>query len=400
MLQETKNSLGKNEYKDGAFSAREWSAPTMVNPDEIKARIASFNLEGRRIKRMKMIGFSYFHTRDWIESHAYNALEHLSEEERQRQSNYSNIALDTMFGRCAVIDEPLLIEFEDGDVFEIVTPQQPEFRFSMNCIPWWIGAGTNLPNLDADIFFAPCLGRSIQKVEVLTYAADKDPICDDYFDETHNKRELVSDIVLRLDDGNGISIGPVMMDSCEVAFVDKNRQLLSLPFQELKPALFNWEDMHNDQMTGFEPEGSTIFFGEVGARHVDSPYITLASGDNGAELYITYTDFFLFELSITWLTKELFDEYGEYEFSASQWEAILEEAERIVSYLSFDDLFDDLTGYDSQFISGENVFQGLLNGKGANYWKNMDKYRIQLKDMREWTRRVLTEKDSMRIIGF
>ena len=31
---------------------------------------------------------------------------------------------------------PLLIEFEDGDVFEIDTPQTPEFRIGMNCIPW------------------------------------------------------------------------------------------------------------------------------------------------------------------------------------------------------------------------------------------------------------------------
>ena len=149
MLQAASLNSGKKDFKDFTFSAREWSAPTMVDPDEIRARLESLKLEGRKIMQMKLIGLSYFHVRDWIESHAYDVLDQLDEEERQRQSSYNNIAPDILFGRNAVIDEPLLIEFEDGNIFEIETPQQPEFRFSMNCIPWWIDAGTNLPNLDA-----------------------------------------------------------------------------------------------------------------------------------------------------------------------------------------------------------------------------------------------------------
>ncbi|MBQ3084890.1 MAG: hypothetical protein IJC46_05515, partial [Clostridia bacterium] len=32
---------------------------------------------GRKIKRMRFIGFSYFHTRDWVEEAAYRQVEHL-----------------------------------------------------------------------------------------------------------------------------------------------------------------------------------------------------------------------------------------------------------------------------------------------------------------------------------
>lgn len=400
MLQTTFSSFGKNEFKENTFSAQEWFAPTMVDPDEIKTRLESLKLVGRKIKQMKLIGLSYFHVRDWIERHAYDVLDQLDEEERRKQSNYNNIAPDVIFGRNAKIDEPLLIEFEDGDVFEIETPQQTEFRFSMNCIPWWIDAGTNLPNLDANIFFSPCIGRTIKAIEVNTYITDKDPIWNDYSDNQHFQRELVSDIVLRLDDGNGISVGAVMLDYCEVALIDENKQFLMISFQELMPALFNWEDLHIDQISGFEPEGSTFFFGEKGAEHIEEPFMTLVSGSKESRLNISVSEFLLFDWVITWFTRQFFDEYGEYEFSSDQWSVLLDEAEKILRFESFDDLFDYLTGYDVLYRTGKNVLLSSLNSKGADFWKHKEKFKTQLKDMREWTKLVLSNNDSIIIYGF
>ena len=238
MLQTIYFSSGKNDFKDNMFDAEEWSAPTMVEPNVIKTRLASMKLEGRKIKRMKLIGLSYMHTPEWIEESAYNVLDQLEEEERQKRSDYHNIAPEMLFGRKAMVDEPLLIEFEDGNVFEIKTPQQPEFRFSMNCIPWGIDAGTNLPNLDADVMFSPCIGKTVKSVEANTFITDTDPFLNDYIDDGHSRRELVSDIVLRLDDGNGIRIGG-WLDYCEIDLIDENNQLLMIPFRELKPALSN-----------------------------------------------------------------------------------------------------------------------------------------------------------------
>ena len=161
MISNTIYSKGRDNFKGYTFSAREWSAPTMVSPKEIRERIDSFALRGRKIKRMRLIGLSYFHTRDWVEEAAYRQVEHLPEEERQRKSNYSTIDPTMQFSRYAQIDEPFLIEFEDGDIFEVDTPQDPEFRMSMNCIPWWIKAGTNQPNVEADILFSTCVGRRL-----------------------------------------------------------------------------------------------------------------------------------------------------------------------------------------------------------------------------------------------
>ena len=185
MLEKTYYSNGKNKFEDYTFSSQEWSAPSMVSPGEIRKMISSFKLEGRKIMKLRMIGFSYMLTRDWIESHAYDCLEQFEEEERQKRSDYRNIDPSTPFGCVTQIDEPFLIGFEDGDVFEIETPQEPEFRMSMNCIPWEIEAGTNFPNVDANVLFAPCIGRTIVNVEVRTQYTDKDPMFHDFFDEKH-----------------------------------------------------------------------------------------------------------------------------------------------------------------------------------------------------------------------
>ena len=66
MISNTIYSKGRDNFKDYTFSAREWSAPTMVSPKEIRERIDSFALRGRKIKRMRLIGLSDFHTRDWL----------------------------------------------------------------------------------------------------------------------------------------------------------------------------------------------------------------------------------------------------------------------------------------------------------------------------------------------
>lgn len=401
MLQTTSLSSGKNEFKDYKFSAQEWSAPTMVDPEKIKARLESLKLEGRIIKQMGLIGLSYFHVRDWIENHAYDVLDQLDEEERQKQSNYNNIPPDILFGRNAEIDEPLLIEFEDGDILEIETPQQPEFRFSMNCIPWWIDAGTNLPNLDANILFSPCIGRTIKAIDVNTYITDKDPIWNDYFDDEHSQRELVSDIVLRLDDGNGISIGAVMLDYCEIALIDGNKELIMIPFQELKPALFNWEDLHIDKVSGFESNGSTLFFGSCGADHCDEPFMTLSPSNSNSRLHISVDDFTLLGWSIGDLF-EWFDEYGHYEYSYLQWTAILDEAEKLLSFTTFDALFDYRTSLEVRAEDKHrgNYYLNEMNYQGRSFWIRREKFQKQLQEMRDWTSLVLKENDSISIYGF
>lgn len=388
-----------DKFKDFVFSASGWSAPTLVSVPEVRDTIAQFKLKGRKVINIRMIGLSYGHRREWIEEYAYNVLEQYEEDERQKRSNYVNIDLHMKYHRNTEIDEPLLIEFEDGDVLEIDTPQQPEFRISMNCIPWWINAGTNLPNVDANILFSPCIGQKIASVKVNTYHTDKDPMSNDYFDDEHSRRELVSDIILRFENGVGLRIGG-WIDFCHVACIDNNDTVTEITFEKLKSSLFNWEDLHTDTTNGFEAESSDFFFGRIGADHTEEPFMTLIPGSKKSSLNISVNNFLLFGWSISHVERKRFDEYGEYDFHFNQWHDILDEAEKLLAFSSFDELFEYMRTIGITDRSQENVQLVQINIFGAEFWKHKDKYQKQLKDMREWTSITMTAHDTMRIFGF
>lgn len=395
MIEKTYYGEGEDFFKNYTFSSREWSAPIMVSPKEIRERIDGFALCGRKIKRMRMIGLSYQHSRHWVEAAAYRQLEHLPEEERQRKSDYINILPDMGFNRCAEIDEPLLIEFEDGDVFEIDTPQEPEFRMSMNCIPWQINAGTNAPNADADILFSPCIGQTVVSVEVNRYLTDKDPIFGQALDEPC-PRELVSDITLRLENGVGLRVG-ACGDFCEVKCVDAHNAYVKINFSELRQALFNWEDLHSDEVTGFEAESPTLFFGEKGAEHAEEPYMTLSPGGHiKSYLHISVPDFLILDWCISLSTGTLFDIFGQYHFNYAEWHRLLDEASRLLAVGRFDALFDELVKRQGK----ETYMISKLNSCGASLWKNREMYQTQIEDLRKWSALVLGPDDTMDIYGF
>lgn len=237
MLNDNMVSGRNNQFENGKFSSQIWSAPYVVSPSVIKRLLSSFALEGRQIKRMKMIGLAYNLRRDLIEEYAYNNLEGLDEEERQRLSDFNNIDPEFELDRSALIDEPLMIEFMDGDVFEIETPQQPEFRISMNCIPWDILAGTNLPNIDAENLFSPAIGKRVVSVEIQPYHTDQPPMWCATFDEDRCTTELVSCIIIWLENEMGLCIEG-WLDFCHVTLIHKDMSVFSIPFKELKAALF------------------------------------------------------------------------------------------------------------------------------------------------------------------
>ncbi len=398
MLEKTIYSDGKDDFKDGKFSDREWSAPVMVDPKEIKDRIESFSLPGRKIRAMKLIGLSYFTTRDWIEDSAYSKLKELDEDERQKMSNYDNIPADMMFTRNAIVDEPLLIKFEDWDRFEIDTPQDPEFEMSMNCIPWWIKAGTNEPNVDADVLFSPCIGKKIESVAVNTSVIKEDPMFHSPFDHEPFEREVVTDITLCLEDGIKLCIEPYI-DYCSITCVEGD-EASKISFVDLKEALFNYEDIHQDTVTGYEARRG-VYFGEKGAERAGQPFIRFYSSSKpDSIMYIDYDEFVF--LSFIFIKKigDFYDEYEDYKYSAKEWNEILELGKTLIEKETFDELYDELVSWNITSRSGTNVLVFLLNNFGAEYWRNKKFYEVQFEDICKWSEIVLNENAEMNIIGY
>lgn len=122
-------------------------------------------------------------------------------------------------------------------------------------------------------------------------------------------------------------------------------------------------------------------------------------------VFMSVDDFILFDWAISIYTKSGFDEYGEYDFSCTQWHEILEIARRIVSFDSFDDLFEffaeiEITGYN---IIGGDTYRIMLNSInccGADFWNHLNRYKTQLNDMCKWTELVLSQNEKINIYGF
>lgn len=385
-----------DSFVDNEFSSRKWSAKNITSPEEIEKGIRALHLEGRTIKRMKFIGLCYNLRREWIEESVYNKLEGVDEELRQLQSDYDSIAPETPFIRWAEIDEPFMIEFEDGDSFEIDTPQAPEYCFSMNRIPWYIDAGTNLPNAEANTLFSSAIGKKITAVEVKIVNLEN---CPEHFISYPMSDDYVAGITLRLENGLGLHIYG-SLDFCEVELIDENGNDVPITFAELKEGLFNWEDIHVDPATDFWSSSYTMFFGKKGAEYTDEPYMTIIPKGINTTLNISVNDFDLLAWSFNRAKSEIFDEYGDYEFSKNEWLAIISEAEQILSFKSFDKLFDYMTSLDLRGRTGINIPLNCLNLSGAEFWRKHRKYEVQIESLKKWTEEVLPSCEGFTMYGF
>ena len=393
-------SSGKNQFDNNVFSSREWSAPTLITAGEVRAFLRHLHLEGRKIKDILMIGYSYMHTRDWVEEYAYNHMpEELADAEKAARSDYDRLDSRFPFPRSIESDQPLLVRFEDGDTFEIDTPQVPEFRMSMNCIPWHIDTDCNYANCRASIVFSPCVGGTIRSVEVKSYSSDMSAVLSEYADEPGTVYERASDVILWLDNGFGLRVGP-LDDYVLFECIDASEEIVSMPFWELKEALFNWKDIHEDHVLCFHGESAEVYVGKKGSDAVEEPYLSICQDNRKASLHISDDRFLLWNWSITNVLGTAFDECDWYRFSYEQWYAILREAEKLLMFSTFDELYDYLIGLEITTPQGKNLYQYPLNLCGVRFWSDREDFRKQWRDVAAWTELVLNDGEEIHLYGF
>ena len=197
---------------------------------DIKGKIDSYNLIGRAIKDIRVVGYSYWHSREFVELTEYHNLldKGISKEEAEEESKYENIKDDSLHPRYMEIDEPILFRFEDGDELGIEAIMDDKYRIFMNAISWDATSSVNERNADATIIFSPCIGSKIIGVEYETY------LCGELEEELS-----VSEIIIHLSNSMSFSIGVVDLDYCGVYLLDKDWKVVEMEFKELKTALTN-----------------------------------------------------------------------------------------------------------------------------------------------------------------
>ena len=149
-------STGNNIFKDNRFDFWTWSAPVLQTPEEVVQKVHELKLIGRIIKDIRAVGHFYdIEHSDWFQD-IFEAI--------QQGDDKSLATLD--FPCDITIDEPLLIQFEDGDILGIDFSEGSSVRMELNTLPWDIQPGINRKNFHANQMFKDIIGRKIEDVYV------------------------------------------------------------------------------------------------------------------------------------------------------------------------------------------------------------------------------------------
>ena len=137
----------------------------MQAPDEVYACFEQLNLFNKKISKIRAIGLGYNLREDYLEDDYEDddlneTGSSVSERTKQGLPNEKTIP------RSVVIDEPIIIFFEDGERLEIDFSEGSSIRISKNSIPIDIKPGTNENNFDATQFFSCSIGQAIVGIEV------------------------------------------------------------------------------------------------------------------------------------------------------------------------------------------------------------------------------------------
>lgn len=140
------------------YHFNDWNVELIQEPNKLLERIKEFNLKGKKIKSINIIGHCY----DVIE----NFEEYIYLKRDKENSDIDTFKDDDEFERVIQYDDPIIIEFEDGNKFEIDYGEGSSLKIGLNSLPNNIECGCNNHNLDGNVMFSNVIGQSIIGFEV------------------------------------------------------------------------------------------------------------------------------------------------------------------------------------------------------------------------------------------
>ena len=149
-------SPGDNYFRNNRFDFWTWSAPILQTAEEVVAKAHELQIVGRVVKDIRAL------------SHNYGFMFNDScREIFEAVRNNDDKALSALDFECSVeIDEPLLIQFEDGDVLGIDFSEGSSIRMDMNTLSWDILPSIDERNFHANRIFDNILGKRIDDILV------------------------------------------------------------------------------------------------------------------------------------------------------------------------------------------------------------------------------------------
>ena len=150
------------------YDFTEWDSRSTRDASELKSWIDPMNLPGRKIKDIRFISHVYNMSEDDIAEIIWNMTEGYPKELQQYLYEIEHVDDLFPFPLDVRMDEPVLVKFEDGDQFEILTSAEGRFKVNMNKIPWNAKGIVNQENVKGSVLFDLCIGAEIKDVKVET----------------------------------------------------------------------------------------------------------------------------------------------------------------------------------------------------------------------------------------
>jgi len=165
-------SKGKNDFINNCFDKYRWSANTYETSEEIFSYLQDLGVCGKTIKKLSAIG-AVWRLSDWksaaidtlidagiISDYVKNGTENaflFFDGSIRAEDACLDLLNNVTISRDLCLDEPLLIQFEDDSVLELLPHAPKGLRIGYNTLPKNMKDGTNHNNFEIDTISGPCI---------------------------------------------------------------------------------------------------------------------------------------------------------------------------------------------------------------------------------------------------
>ncbi len=209
------------------YNLWQWNYNCTEDADELQQKLDKMHLVGRVISDFRFISYVYNMSEDELGETIYLMTEAYPKEYREYLYDLENVPDTFPIPMYLEMDEPLLIRFEDGDQFEILTNMEECFNVDMNKLPWNAKSQICQENINGSIFFDVFKGASITEAEVLTNK-----------DDSGNKHIAGVRIAFKGEDQYSLVFVSESHDYMHVSIEEYPGRILNCPFIKVKQSLY------------------------------------------------------------------------------------------------------------------------------------------------------------------
>lgn len=389
-------------FPSGCFDHARWTAKRYVTADEVRSVLDSFRLVGREIWALHTPSGDYIHHVEDILGEAERYVQGEDEDSRSNIGAYAYLPKKTQLERRMEIDEPLVIEFNNGDTFEIDIDMAPAYYLSMNHIPMEVAKNDGI-GVNPSEMFSDTIGKRIAAIDLETKRCDADPCSGS---KMKGEAEVVTAIFLRFENGSRLRLSG-FYDFLEVASLKRNGEIKQASWETIRDGVVTPADLFFDRRSGFIARKGKLMFGWKGARCAGAQRVTLAPGPgwhhvlrSGCEAYIASEYSAIFGIAVGMAVPRYWESCETIDLTMAEWRNVLKVMTRLVessrTHHALDSaLMRSLFALELDENSRRTKKDRAEENDLAKWF--VEKHEGLLQDLKGWTKRALDKDSVLRI---